>query len=113
MRRTLTAIVMSILVVAMFATPAAAQSSTSGAGMFWGGIALMGAGSTMSILANTALRKEECFVSGAFFFCEESSNKAMWATGSAIAAAGGILTYIGASKSLVFGPGRVGWRIRW
>jgi len=87
------------------------QASSGKAGMFWAGIALMGAGATMSILANTALRKEECFFSLTFFFCEESPNKAMWATGAAIGATGGILTAIGASRSIVIGPNRVGYRL--
>lgn len=81
-------------------------------GMFWAGIALMGSGATMSILANTALRREECFFSTTLFLCVEESNKAVWATGVAIAAAGGILTTIGARKSITIQPGRITYKVR-
>ena len=86
------------------------QSSSGKVGMFWAGIALMGAGATLSILANTALRKEECFFSATFFICEESTPKGIWATGVAMGAAGAILTTIGASRSVVIGPNRIGYR---
>src|SRR3990167_201574 len=88
------------------------QSSSGKVGMFWAGIALMGTGATLSILANTALRKEECIFSANFFVCEESTPKGIWATGIAMAAAGGILTTIGASKSIVVSPTRVTYRLR-
>lgn len=82
-------------------------------GLFWAGIALMGAGATMSILANTALRDTNCLVTTFAFTCIEESNKGVWAAGVAIAAAGGIMTTIGARHSVVAGPGRIGYRIRW
>lgn len=88
------------------------QSSSAKVGMFWAGIALMGAGATLSILANTALRKEECYFSALLFVCEEYTPKGIWATGVAMAAAGGILTTIGASRSVVVGPNKIAYRWR-
>lgn len=88
------------------------QSSSGKVGMFWAGIALMGAGATLSILANTALRKEDCFFSSTFFVCEEYTPKGIWAAGVGMAAAGGILTTIGASRSVVVGPNRIAYRWR-
>ena len=93
-------------------TQGSGQSSSGRVGMFWAGIALMGAGATLSILANTALRKEECVIAAGFFYCEEYTPKGVWAAGVAMAAAGGILTTIGASKAVQIGPTRIAYRWR-
>lgn len=91
------------------ATSASGETRT----LLWTGIGLIGAGVTLSILGNTTLRHEDCIVATTFFVCTEDRNTAVWVTGVALSAVGGVLTAVGLRKDVAVGLGSVSYRLRW
>lgn len=67
-------------------------------GLMYTGVAIWGGGLTMEILANTALKKEECLVTRSFFVCESGTNKPLLYGGLGVAGAGIVMWLVGAQK---------------
>ena len=67
-------------------------------GLMWAGVGVWGGGLAMEILANTTMKKEECFVSAAFFLCESGTNKPLLWSGLGVAGAGVAMWIVGAQK---------------
>jgi hypothetical protein len=92
-------------------------SIDDGKGMIWSGVALMAAGTTLAILANTTLKNEAaaCVIGVYAEACaaETSTNKPVLITGVALSAVGGVIFDLGlnrhqrASANITFGPKRL------
>ena len=84
------------------ATAPATVESSSGTGMMWGGMAMLGAGVTLEILSYTSLKRETagCLVGYYDYVCayETSTNKPVMAAGLGLAGAGAVLWGVGAHK---------------
>ena len=60
------------------------------AGLKWAGITLWGAGLTMEILAQTALKHKEEYCDACVCYWEEGSNRSLLYSGLGVALAGGL-----------------------
>jgi hypothetical protein len=86
-------VVLSLVVLLGLPFAAAAENK----GLKWGGLAMAAGGTTLSILASTTLKKEECFVDfyNNFFVCESGPNQALRWTGAGLTGVGTALAIIG------------------
>jgi hypothetical protein len=82
-----------------------------GSALFWSGLTMLGAGTTLEILSFTSLKKETggCVIDYYSYVCasETSTNTPVLITGLVVSALGGVMTDIGWKKMhpmITFGP---------
>lgn len=96
-----------------FAQQTSTQGVSSGRGLTWAGVALIGSGVALIALANTAAKKEECVETRVEtpvsltvgIECIEETNNALAWGGLAAAGLGATLTVIGIRKNVQIGIG--------
>jgi hypothetical protein len=85
----------------------AIRQAPSGDGLFWSGLALIGAGVAVEVLSYSAWKNETVVGCGRYLCIEESTNRTAMAAGAAMGLTGYLMQAIGWKKMhpmITFGP---------
>lgn len=109
--RSISTLVVAVVIVSLLAFPA--RLSADSKGLMFGGLALVGGGAVMAVLASTSAKSTNCAAIVGFGFayaCAEETNRGLLFAGAGLSGLGATLMTIGAQKQIAIGPRRIQFR---